>query len=157
MNPDLYYEDVDIGDEIGPLERTVSREQVEAFLHIRGATPGPSRFTDDAQARKERLPGAIVPGGMNIAMASQLLTGWSPTVNLKRLEVVFRRGVPHNTPIEIKGIVTDKHIVDDEACVECDVMIENEDGAFHVIGNATVVLPRRTRHQTATHSRTGTA
>ena len=143
MSPDLYYEDVEIGDEIGPLERTVSRDQVDAFLRIRGANPGPSRFTDDAQARRERLPGAIVPGGMNIAMASQLLTGWSPTVNLKKLEVVFRRAVLHNTPIELKGIVTDKHIVDGEACVECDVLIENEDGDAHVIGNATIALPRR--------------
>lgn len=142
-NPNLYYEDVEIGDEIGPVERTVSRAQVDAFLHIRGATPGPSRFTDDAQARKERLPGAIVPGGMNIAMASQLLTGWSPTVNLKKLEVSFRRAVLHNTLIELKGVVTDKHIVDDEARVECDVVIENEDGVSHVIGNATIALPRR--------------
>jgi acyl dehydratase len=143
MSPDLYYEDVEIGDEIGPVERSVSREQVDAFLRIRGMTPGPSRFTDDEHARKEGLPGAIVPGGMNIAMASQLLTGWSPTVDLKRLEVSFRKVVPHNTPIELKGIVTDKHIVDDEARVECDVAIENEDGASHVIGNATIVLPRR--------------
>jgi acyl dehydratase len=143
MSPDLYYEDVEIGDEIGPVERTVSREQVDAFLRIRGATPGPSRFTDDAQARRERLPGAIVPGGMNIAMASQLLTGWSPTVNLKNLEVCFRQAVLHNSPLELKGIVIDKHIVDDEARVECDGAIENEDGASHVIGHATIVLPRR--------------
>jgi acyl dehydratase len=143
MNPDLYYEDVEIGDDIGPVERTVSREQIESFLRIRGMTPGPSRFTDDAYARKEGLPGAIVPGGMNIAMASQLLTGWSPTVDLKRLEVSFRKVVPHDTPIELKGIVTDKHIVDGEGRVECDVAIEDEDGASHVIGNATIVLPRR--------------
>ncbi len=145
MKPDLYYEDVEIGDDIGPVERTVSQEQVDAFLRIRGAMPWPSRFTDDAEARREGLPGAIVPGGMNIAMASQLLTGWSPTVDLKKLEVVFRQVVPHNTPIELKGVVTDKHIVDDEGCVECDVAIENEDGASHVIGNATIVLPRRAK------------
>ena len=143
MTRELYYEDVEIGDDIGPVERTVSREQVDAFLRIRGATPGPSRFTDAAQAKKEGLPGPIVPGGMNIAMASQLLTGWSPTVDLKRLEVSFRQVVPHDTPLELKGIVTDKHIVDGEARVECDVAIENEDGASHVIGNATIVLPRR--------------
>ncbi len=143
MNPELYYEDVEIGDDIGPVERIVNREQVDAFLRIRGGMPGPSRFTDDAHAKTEGLPGAIVPGGMSIAMASQLLTGWSPTVSLKKLEVAFRQVVPHNTPVELKGIVTAKHMVGHEPQIECDLSIENEEGTPHVIGHATIVLPMR--------------
>jgi acyl dehydratase len=143
MNPELYYEDVEIGDDIGPVERLVNRDQVAAFLHIRGGMPGLSRFTDDASAQDEGLPEAIVPGGMTIALASQLLTGWSPTVTLKKLEVSFRQVVPHNSSIHLKGIVTDKHVVDDEPQIECDVFIENEEGGLHVIGNATIVLPKR--------------
>jgi acyl dehydratase len=144
MNVALYYEDVEIGDEIDAVERIVSPAQVHAFLAIRGSRSiGPSRFTDDAYARGEGLPGAIVPGGLNVAMVSQLLTGWSPTVTLKRLEVVFRQSVPHNAPLQIKGVVTAKHVVDDEPQLECDVFIEDEAGNPLVIGHATVVLPMR--------------
>ena len=144
MNTGLYYEDIEIGDEIGPIERTVTLQQVQAFLAIRSDRSGPTRFTDDAHARSEGLPGAIVPGAVNTALVAQLLTGWSPTVTLKKLDVSFRQVVRHNTLLEIKGVVTAKHVIDQEPQVECDVFMENEDGAVHVIGQATVVLPVRT-------------
>jgi acyl dehydratase len=143
MNDELYYEDVEIGDEIESIERTVSLEQVCAFLAIRGGMSGPSRFTDDAHARHEGLPYAIVPGALNSAMLAQLLTSWSPTVYLKKFEVSFRRPVPHNTALELKGVVTAKQVVDDEPQVDCDVFIESEEGTVHVIGHATVVLPQQ--------------
>jgi acyl dehydratase len=144
MNEMLYYEDVDIGDDIEAVERVVGPEQVKAFLATRsGRLRGPSRFTDDAHARGEGLPGAIVPGGLNVAMVSQLLTGWSPSVTLKRLEVVFRQVVPHNRPLHIKGVVTAKQVVYHEPQLECDVFIEDEAGNPLVLGYATVVLPMR--------------
>lgn len=143
MNPALYYEDIEIGHEIGPLERTVTLEQVQTFLAIRSARSGPTRFTDEAQAKSEGLPGPIVPGAVNTAMVAQLLTSWSPTVALKKLEVSFRQVVRHNTLLEIKGVVTGKQIRDQEPQVECDVFMENDEGATHVIGHATVVLPLR--------------
>lgn len=143
MSAELYYEDVEIGDELDTIERIVTLEQVQSFLAIRGGVSGPSRFTDDAYAKSEGLPHAIVPGAMNTAMVAQLLTGWSPTVTVKKLDVSFRQVVPHNTPLELKGIITAKHVVDDEPQVECDVFLENEDGSMHVIGHAIVVLPRR--------------
>ena len=72
---ELYYEDVEIGDDIGPQERVVNVDQVRRFLSVRGGTPGPSRFTSDEHAKSEGLAGAIVPGAMNITILSQLLTG----------------------------------------------------------------------------------
>ena len=139
----VYYEDVDVGDEIESIERTVSLEQVRAFLAIRGDIREPSRFTDEAFARSEGLPYAIVPGALNSAMMAQLLTSWSPTVYLKQFEVSFRRPVPHHTELELKGVITGKDIIDGEAQVTCDVFIESEEGVTHVIGHATVVLPLR--------------
>ncbi len=143
MADDLWYDDVDIGADIGPVERVVNLDQVEKFLSIRRTEGRLNRFTSDEAAQKEGLPGAIVPGAMNIAMMSQLLTGWSPSVTLKKLDVVFRGMVPHNTPLLVSGIVTDKDIVDGVPQLECDVVLENEDSVKLVIGNATIALPRR--------------
>ncbi len=137
----LLFEDVEIGDDIGPVERIVTSEQVNEFVNIWGDVRGPSRFTDAEVARREGLPGPIVPGAMNIAMLSRLLTDWSPTVRFRNLDVVFRGMVPHDSPLKVQGIVTDTNVVDGEARLDCDVFIENEEGTRLVIGKATVALP----------------
>ncbi len=63
MSRELYFEDVEVGDDIGPVQRTVSTDQVVRFLSVhQGRDMGQSRFTSDEAAIKEGMPGAIVPG-----------------------------------------------------------------------------------------------
>ena len=142
-NSPLYFEDVEMGDEVGPIERSVTTDQVREFVQVRGAQPGPSRFTDPDTARAEGLPGAIVPGAMNMALMSQIITGWSPSMVLRKLDVVFRLTVPHNAALKLQGIVTDKGVVDGQPQLECDVFMEDAEGTRLVIGKATVALPAR--------------
>jgi acyl dehydratase len=139
----VYYDDVDLGDEVGPVVRTVSDDQVIEFTQVWGREEGPTRFTSREKAQSEGLPEAIVPGAMNIAIMSQLITAWSPTVRLVKLDVVFRSPVLHNRPLTLRGMITDKDMVDGEPQIECDVTMENEEGTPHVIGKATVSLPMR--------------
>ncbi len=139
----VYYDDVDLGDEVGPVERIVSDDQVIEFTQVWGREEGPTRFTSREKAQSEGLPEAIVPGAMNIAIMSQLITAWSPTVRLVKLDVVFRSPVLHNRPLTLRGMITDKDMVDGEPQIECDVTMENEEGTPHVIGKATVSLPMR--------------
>ena len=141
----LYFEDVEMGDEVGPIERSVTTNQVREFVQVWGASSGagPSRFTDPDTAKSEGLPGAIVPGAMNIALMSQIITGWSPSAALTKLDVVFRGMVPHNAALKLQGIVTDKGVVDGQPQLECDVFMENAEGTRLVIGKATMTLPTR--------------
>ena len=136
-------DDVDLGDEVGPVERIVTDDQVIEFTQVWGREEGPTRFTSREKAQSEGLPEAIVPGAMNIAVMSQLITGWSPTVKLKKLDVVFRSPVLHNRPLTLKGMITDKDIIDDDPTIECDITMENEEGTPYVIGKAVVSLPMR--------------
>ena len=140
---ELHFEDVSVGDDIGPLERAVTDDQVREFVEIWVGESGPSRFTDQDVARREGLTGPIVPGVMSIAIMAQLLTGWSPTVTLKKLDVVFRQTVPHNVPLQFKGVVTEKRVVDGEPQMECDVFVETEQGMRPLLGKATAALPMR--------------
>ena len=140
---ELYYEDVELGDEIGPIRREVTDEQVRHFVSIWGPERGPNRFTSAEVADCEGLPNTIVPGAMNIAIMSQLITGWSSTVALRKLDVVFRGLVPHNRPLTLKGLVTDKGLVDGVPRLDIDVVMENEEGTPLVIGKATVQIPER--------------
>ncbi len=139
----VYYDDVDLGDEVGPVERVVSDDQVIEFTQVWGREEGPTRFTSREKAQSEGLPEAIVPGAMNIAIMSQLITAWSATVRLVKLDVVFRSPVLHNRPLTLRGMITDKDVVDGDPQIECDVTMENEEGTPHVIGKATVSLPIR--------------
>lgn len=139
----VYFEDVEIGDSIGPLERTVTTEQVREFLGIWRRERNDARFIDAEAARREGLPGPMVPGAINMALLSQLITSWSPWARLKKLDVVFRQVVLHNTPLLVTGLVTDKDVVDGERLLYCDVFIQDAQGGRLVIGQATVSLPSR--------------
>ena len=135
----LCFEDVELGDDIGPAERTITGEQVRAFVGLWGGDGGANRFTSDEAAIDEGLPGAIVPGAMSVGIVAHAITGWAPGVTLKTLDLVFRQMVRHNVPYRIEGIVTDT--ADGERRIECDVWMEGPDGTRLVIGKATVVLP----------------
>ena len=140
-----HHEDVEIGDVIGPVERVVTGEQVSQFLQIRRPRGGDNRFTDAHAARRDGLPGPMVPGALTMAALSRLITDWSPTVRLRRLDVVFRQVVMHNRRLRLRGVVTDKSVVDEEALIECDLLVENEEGSVLTTGRATFSLPTRAR------------
>ena len=142
-----YYEEVELGDEIGPLERDITNETVAALCQVWG-NPMPNRFTDEEMAKEVGLPGPIVPGVMSMAMMAQLLTHWcsaplaSPNGVLKVLDVVFRQPVPHK-PVVIAAVVTDKREEGGENLIECDVYMSNEESGRLVGGKAIISLPSR--------------
>ncbi|HKV56320.1 MAG TPA: MaoC/PaaZ C-terminal domain-containing protein [Candidatus Binataceae bacterium] len=130
------YEDVHIGDALGPEEILLSKEQVRAYAKTTGMWV--PRFTDDDGARKEGLPGMITPGNMSLAMLSRLVTDWIGTSGAKlvRLGTTYRQPVMPDHTIVLQGFVT--HTNDAERSAEMDVWIENEDAERLVIGTATV-------------------
>ncbi len=143
MKKNLYFEDVEIGDDIGPIKRSVTDKDVIEFVSVREKEITPSRFTSNEVANSEGMPEAIVPGPMNIALMSQILTDWSDTVCLLKIDVVFRQTVPHNIDLTFSGIVTDKDETGDSTKLECDVVMENSDGVKLVIGAGVIALPNK--------------
>ena len=143
MSSNIYFQDIELGDEIGPIERTVTDEEVLQFVAVGGRDPEPSRFTSKDIAQSEGLSEAIIPGAMNIALMSRLVTGWADTVCLKKIDVVFRQTVPHNKPLIFSGIVTNKDESGETTDLGCDITMENIDGVKMVIGNAEFALPNK--------------
>jgi acyl dehydratase len=137
-----WFEDVDLGDEIGPLETVATDDGVLSFCGIWG-NPKPNRFTDPEIAAKVGLPGPIVPGIMAMAMMTRLLTSWAGPSSVKDLDVVFRQPVPHHQPLTISGTVTDTRQEDGENLVECDIMMTGAQGERYVGGKAVVALPSK--------------
>ncbi|PZC43953.1 MAG: hypothetical protein DK303_000159 [Chloroflexi bacterium] len=143
MKKNLYFEDVEIGDDIGPIKRSVTDEDVIEFISVREKKITPSRFTSKEVANSEGLPEAIVPGPMNIALMAQVLTDWSDTVCLLKIDVVFRQTVPHNKGLTFSGIVTDKDETGGSTKLGCDVVMENSDEVKLVIGTGVISLPNK--------------
>jgi len=132
----ICYQDVQIGDALGPQELFLSKDQVRAYARTTGMWV--PRFTDDEGARKEGLPGMITPGNMSLALLSKLVTDWIGESNAKlvRLGTTYRQPVIPDHTIVLQGFVT--HTDDAERTAEMDIWIEDEDTERLVIGTATV-------------------
>jgi acyl dehydratase len=135
----MRYDDVNIGDQLGPSEMFLSKDQVRTYARAMGMWV--PRFTDDAAARKEGLPGMITPGNMSLAILSKLVTDWigNGDARMSRLGTTYRQPVVPDHTIALHGFVTHKN--DADHTVEIDVWLENEDAERLVIGTATVQFP----------------
>ena len=141
MTSNVYFEDIEVGDDLPPLRLTLTHEQVKRYA-LAAHMPG-GRFMSDDEARAEGLPGQIVPGNMSLALFSRLLTAWAPAVRIKRLSATFRGLVHPGVPLRLQAVVTEKHETDRGPLIECDLILENDEGERRVTGTATVELPPR--------------
>jgi len=130
------FEEVQVGDALGPEEMHLSKDQVRAYARATGMYV--PRFTDDEGARKEGLPGMITPGNMSLAILSKLVTDWvgASGARMVRLGTTYRQPVMPDHTIALHGFVTHKN--DEDRTAEMDVWIENEEAERLVIGTATV-------------------
>ena len=137
-----YIEDIELGDEIGPLETVATDEGVISFCQV-WDNPIPNRFTDQAVAEEAQLPGPIVPGIMSMGIMARLLTDWAGPEALRDLDLVFRQPVPHNKPLTISATITDTRMEEGENVVECDILLTGAQGERYVGGKAIVALPSK--------------
>ena len=100
MPPNRRFDDVLEGDELGPVTRFLSKEEVRAYA--RASEIYFPRFTDDEGARQEGLPGMITPGNMSMGLLGTLIDGWAGPGGLERLGTTFRGLVlpgAHDPPV----------------------------------------------------------
>jgi len=138
----MFFEDVELGDEIGPLEKIASGTSVEEFCAIWG-NPTPNRFTSMEEATKANMTGPIVPGVMSMSLMAQLITDWAGPGALRDLDVVFRQPVPHDQPLIITGTINDTREENGENVVQCDILMTGAAGERYIIGTALVGLPNK--------------
>lgn len=133
----LGYDDVDFGAELPPTAPDVTLENVRRFATVAGMTFG--RFSDHEEARKEGLPGAIVPGIMSQGILVALIHRWAPQAVVRKIDTIFRAPILVDSHPVARGVVTDKN--DETRTLEIDLTIQNEAKETRVVGTATVELP----------------
>ena len=128
------FDQIEMGEDLPSLEPDTSMETVRRFARVARMDFG--RFTDHDAARKQGLPGALVPGIMSQGMLAAMIHRWAPGSQIRRIDTIFRAPLIVDRPATCKGVVTD---IDPAARrVEVDVTIENENRETRVIGTATV-------------------
>jgi acyl dehydratase len=130
----LRYHDVELGDDLPDFNPDVSLETVTRFA-VATQMMAP-RFIDHEGAKKEGLPGAIVPGIMSQAVLAAIIHRWSPGCTIRRIDTIFRAPLLVDSTPVCRGVVTDTD--DDTRTVEIDLTIVNEAEETRVIGTAQV-------------------
>ena len=135
----IYFEDVEEGDELPPIDMLLTKDFVRRYARTAGMDF--PRFTDDEGARKEGLPGMIAPGVLSMGLLARLISEWNPAAQIIRIGTTFRSPVLPDCNIHLLGFVTQKD--DEQHTAECDIWMENDDGERWVIGTAAVALPTK--------------
>jgi len=134
-------ESVDVGHALAALHVRLTAEQVRCYA-LAARMPG-GRFMSDEAARKEGLPGQIVPGNMSIALFARVIAAAWPTAELLQLHATFRGLVRPEVPLVVHGVVTETHRDAHGDRIECDLVLEGAEGDRWVTGTASIRLPAR--------------
>jgi hypothetical protein len=128
------FAEVEFGEELPEFSPAIDMKTVKRFTDA--AHMSWSRFNDHEEAKKQGLPGAIVPGIMSQGILAAMVDRWAPGCTIVKIDTIFRAALVVDSVATCRGVVTD---MDDEAkTVEVDLTISNEAGETRVMGTAIV-------------------
>ena len=130
--------DVEFGAELEPFQPDTSLAATGPFADAVGWGGG-GRFKDHERARKEGLPGALVPGIMAMGFLTSMIHRWSPVAKVEYIDTVFRAPVLADQPCTITAVVTDVNEAD--GLIQLDLTVKNAADETRVFGTANVRLP----------------
>lgn len=157
MGGQLYYEDIEVGDEVTPLKKIATTRMLVQWAGATGDF-NPLHYEEDF-AKNLGVGSPIVHGALKKAWLINLMTDWvGEKGRLKKLSCRYR-GMDYprkmNTFSEphegetwwCKGTVTKKYLEDEEGVVELAIWVENGRGDKTTPGTAQAVLPSKTRQE----------
>ena len=143
MAEQVYYEDVNVGDEIPKLAKNCSTQQLVMWAAGSGDFYQ-IHYDKDFALALGTLPGIIVHGALKHAFLGQMLHDWAGDKGwIKKYGCQYRGMDVPNTNITCRGVVTNKSQEAGLNLVELDIWTEKDGGEKTSPGKATVVLPSR--------------
>ena len=142
MAEQVYYEDVNVGDEIPKLVKNCTTQQLVMWATGSGDMY-PIHYDKDFAA-SSGLPGIIVHGALKNAFLGQMLHDWvGEKGQIKTYSCQYRGMDVPNEDIICRAVVTKKAQDGGLNLVELDIWTEKASGEKTSPGKATVVLPSR--------------
>jgi acyl dehydratase len=138
----VYFEDINVGDEIPQLKKNCSTQQL--VLWAAGSGDYYQIHYDKDFAQRTGLKGLIVHGALKNAFLGQLLHDFAGEQGAVRKFGCSYRGMDEpEQDILCRGVVTKKYDDGGKHVVELDVWTENPAGKKTSPGTATVTLPAK--------------
>lgn len=143
MAYNVYFEDIEIGDEIPTWSRQTD------FMHWNRYAAVNDEFVyihmdDEAGKNAANEQGAFGMGNLRFAYLLNMLRDWAgDEVEIRELGVQFRAINQKNDILNCQGTITEKSIENGEHLVRLDVNVMNQEGQATCPGHALVVLPSR--------------
>ena len=142
MANQVYYEDVNVGDEIPKVVKNCTTQQL--VMWATGSGDMYQIHYDKDFAAGNGLPGVIVHGALKNAFLGQLLHDWiRDDGRIKKYSCQYRGMDVPGQDITCRGVVTGKRQEDGKNLVDLDIWTEKPDGEKTSPGKATVILPSR--------------
>ena len=142
MAEQIYYEDINVGDEIPKLVKNCTTQQL--VMWAAGAGDMYPIHYDKDFATGTGLKGIIVHGALKNAFLGQMLHGWlGEGGKIKRYGCQYRGVGYPDEGILCRGVITNKAQEGGQNLVELDIWTENPNGDKTTPGKATVILPSR--------------
>jgi acyl dehydratase len=148
----LFYEDIEIGQEITPLVKGPM-----TTLHLMrwsAAIENWHRIHYDRPfaVEHDKLPDVLVAGSWKQQVLVQMLKDWCGESGwLWKISYQFRAMDPVGATLTCWGRVTDKYVRDGLGVVECEIGMRNQHGQEATPGTAVAVLPLRGGRPSLTH------
>jgi len=143
MAEQVYYEDINVGDEIPKLAKNCSTQQLVMWAAGSGDFYQ-IHYDKDFALALGTLPGIIVHGALKHAFLGQMLHDWAGDKGrIKKYGCQYRGMDVPNQNITCRGVVTNKTQEGGLNLVELDIWTEKDGGEKTSPGKATVVLPSR--------------
>ena len=142
MAEQVYWDDLNEGDEIPTLVKNCSTQQLVQWAAASGDFY--QIHYDLNFAKRTGLDNIIVHGALKNAFLGQLLHDWvAPGGSVREFGCQYRGMDGPDQEIACKGVVTKKLVEGDDHIVELDIWTENPEGQKTTPGTARVVLPQR--------------
>jgi hydroxyacyl-ACP dehydratase HTD2-like protein with hotdog domain len=142
MTSQLYFDDVEIGNQVPAGEAVIDPRQLFFFS---AATYNGHRIHYDAEWARtvEGYPGIIVHGPLQSAIMARTLTDWAgPRGRLVRIAVSHRASALPGQHLRFEATVTGKREAYGACLVDLEIWETNDAGERLMPGSATVSLPR---------------
>ena len=142
MPEQVYFDDVNEGDEVPKLVKNCSTQQLVHWAA--GSGDFYQLHYDKDFAQSTGLKGIIVHGALKHAFLGQLVHDWAGEAGrIKKFGCQYRGMDEPNQDIVCRGVVTKKYQEGDQNIVELDIWTENPQGQKTSPGTAVVTLPSR--------------
>ena len=143
MKNQIYYDDVNVGQEIPTLQKSVNTVNITMYCSTVWLMDR-IHFDYPFATQRRGLPNIVAPGNMAGDYYVQLLSGWAGDMgNVRKMSVQFRNFMLPGDTLTCGGKVTGKYVREGKGFVELDLWIKNQNDVTCVPGKGCVELPLR--------------